>query len=121
MSTSFKKPRRNFRQKITIDSESDDETKEDFENVNNENENSPQMVSNEQTKKSKKKKKEKDALGMHRSSSVLSFNEDEEGIIFFPLFICNFQFFTWTYIRTCAHSCIQNMIHCNTSVTGWEK
>lgn len=79
MSTSFKKPRRNFRQKITIDSESDDETKEDFENVNNENENSPQMVSNEQTKKSKKKKKEKDALGMHRSSSVLSFNEDEEG------------------------------------------
>lgn len=91
MSTSFKKPRRNFRQKITIDSESDDETKEDFENVNNENENSPQMVSNEQTKKSKKKKKEKDALGMHRSSSVLSFNEDEEGIIFFPLFIRNFS------------------------------
>lgn len=93
MSTSFKKPRRNFRHKITIDSESDDETKEDFENVNNENENSPQMVSNEQTKKSKKKKKEKDALGMHRSSSVLSFNEDEEGIVFFSSFYFQFSIF----------------------------
>ena len=78
MSTSFKKPRRNFRKKvIAVDSESDDDQKEEYEN--NHDENNQQGFIEETTKKSKKKKKEKDSLGMHRSSSVLSFNEEEEG------------------------------------------
>nr|XP_022293371.1 PAX3- and PAX7-binding protein 1-like isoform X2 [Crassostrea virginica] len=78
MSTSFKKPRRNFRKKvIAVDSESDDDQKEEYEN--NHDDNNQQGCIEETTKKSKKKKKEKDSLGMHRSSSVLSFNEEEEG------------------------------------------
>ncbi|XP_061176803.1 PAX3- and PAX7-binding protein 1-like [Saccostrea echinata] len=83
MSTSFKKPRRNFRKKvITIDSDSDNESRNENNFENDQNEIKSQIISDDQIKKSKKKKKE-ESQGMHRSSSVLSFKEEnEEGEVF---------------------------------------
>ncbi|XP_056016602.1 PAX3- and PAX7-binding protein 1-like isoform X2 [Ostrea edulis] len=83
MSTSFRKPRRNFRKKITVDSESEDEKQEVIDVDNDQNDNKPQIFSDEKKQKKKKKDKESQEMGMHRTSSVLSFNEDqEEGEVF---------------------------------------
>lgn len=78
MSTSFRKPRRNFRKKITVDSESEDEKQEVIDVDNDQNDNKPQIFSDEKKQKKKKKDKESQEMGMHRTSSVLSFNEDQE-------------------------------------------
>ncbi|XP_062609801.1 PAX3- and PAX7-binding protein 1-like [Saccostrea cucullata] len=83
MSTLFKKPRRNFRKKvITIDSDSDNDSKDENNFDNEQSDIKSQTFSSDQIKKSKKKKKE-ESQGMHRSSSVLSFKEEnEEGEVF---------------------------------------